>query len=541
MREVVKRIGGGRSAVTSVPAYAPMTTTGCRRLFERENAATSIELMVMLLVLIGLFSGTSFIVNHSRTSTQKAKLIANVRTLNASVQVYKANFGDLSAALTAADVIAKLKTRADPSTAEAIPGHKGALVDPRLFSVLQSESEAESNAPRARWNHEELRFEITTSGEPGVKEFRLSKYGSIEPKTEIRTPSLSFSLEDDWIWDFDDRPAPRRSPFDEVIVATTEPQRSPPSHGPTLVRLANPTFSHSSLNPVDSYPLTLSIADPNPLGSSVMYFSKTSNVWEVSTARSVNVVVDIGDSVTAQSLSNDPDRWLDSSSSTITFTIPDTVIWADSVASVASFDFEVFGSSGSSILVNGVSGVAPSPFSYSSSGAVTFLNVHPLPLLRVKVTGQTHESNVSSDVDLQPGDKTTDASTQIADFELTAVVSGLSIGLTADLIKSEVVIVGNYGSFEAVAETVVTGLRLSIGAQEQLYIEGPTAIPANTTLVSLPGIAIKMNHQSSSTNGGSSSAVEAVGVMLETEVGSLASASLRICSASSRMQAVPSM
>jgi prepilin-type N-terminal cleavage/methylation domain-containing protein len=230
-----------------------------------------------LLALSNLFSSTS-----------AKKLTYDVGTLNRSVAAYLASGGDLSQAGNADEVLAALKQSF--SNASRIPGFSGAKIDERLSFEYQDASEAGGTGWRAYWNAAENRFVIAQSGSsPGIKAFGHEGSASSDAaKTYDPKTPLLYAESSSWIWDYKDvaasvAPGPSTLPLTEIADSAPTPP-TPPAGGPSgssATPLSAPQFSITSGSyPIGTFNLPLILANPNPAGSSDVYYSIDFGNWK---------------------------------------------------------------------------------------------------------------------------------------------------------------------------------------------------------------------------------------------------------------------
>jgi prepilin-type N-terminal cleavage/methylation domain-containing protein len=223
-------------------------------------------------------------------STGSKKLLSDVDSLNRSVAAYIASGGDLSEAETADDVLAALKQSF--SNASRIPGFSGAKVDERLSFTYQDRSEIQGKQWRAYWDAGQSRFVLSQSGKSaGIKAFAYDG-GSDAAQTKTYTPKtpLLYAENSSWIWDYKDAaasvsPGSSTLPITEVADTTpTPPTTGTGPSGSSTTPLLSPQFSIAGGSyPVTSFSLPLTLLNPNPSGSSDLYYSVNFGNWNLYT------------------------------------------------------------------------------------------------------------------------------------------------------------------------------------------------------------------------------------------------------------------
>lgn len=255
----------------------------------KERAFSLAEALITVAVIGVLATIASIGFSGLFSSTTSRKLSSDIDTLNRSVAAYIGSGGDLSEAETAHDVLKALKQSF--SNASRIPGFSGAKIDERLTFDYQNDTEAQGKSWRAYWSQEESRFVLSQSGKGGgIKAFgydaatAVDASGTHDPKTP-----LLYAENGTWIWDYKDAapsvaPGPSSLPLTEVADTTPAAPPLPPGGGPSgssTTPLSAPTFSIPAGNfPVTSFNLPLILSNPNPAGSSDVYYSIDFGNWK---------------------------------------------------------------------------------------------------------------------------------------------------------------------------------------------------------------------------------------------------------------------
>ncbi len=225
------------------------------------------------------------------------KLSADVDSLNRSVSAFLSSGGDLSGMKSADEVLSALKLNL--TNASRIPGFSGSKIDERLSFEYQSSAEAQGSNWRVYWDEALTRFVLAQSGDqPGIKAFAYNAEPEVEtpnvPKRELRkakTPML-YAESSNWIWDYEDAaasaaPGPTSITLSEVANTTPAPPAPPAGGGPSgssFTPLTPPQFSIAGgAFPVTSFNLPLALLNPNPAGSSDLYYSVNFGNWNLYT------------------------------------------------------------------------------------------------------------------------------------------------------------------------------------------------------------------------------------------------------------------
>jgi prepilin-type N-terminal cleavage/methylation domain-containing protein len=287
------------------------------------SAFTLIEVILVIAAVGVLSSAGYYTVTSVRETARSTKLETDVANLNSAIQLYQANGGDLSTVSTAEDVIAKLKTRGDADTASFQVGMKGSFIDPRIVPVTGSGGQT-----RAIWNDANKRFAIATSGGTGISEFALDEsLAGAAPVTEARARTLvSANVQSEtpvWVWDYTDAtPVTYTEGGVPVVVAGSDPDAPT---GPTLAQLEPPAFvppgQNRSLEALGDlanitsvlYDGTIVVAINNPNEPIPSHIDRGSSATITASADGITL--------SAVTISDDPDVWRDSEPTTETYSV----------------------------------------------------------------------------------------------------------------------------------------------------------------------------------------------------------------------------
>ncbi len=181
----------------------------CRQCVQA-GAFTLVELIVVVAAVSVISSVGVVAVGNIQDAARESKLEADVESINRSIALYQANGGVLNSTVapTADDAIAKLKTRADNSTASVAIGFTGSFLDVRTIKVDQTSAEASAGKLRAVWNPTPARFTTARSGGAGISQFKLDEsLAGATVQQEARTLNLAASPREDsdrWVWNYED-------------------------------------------------------------------------------------------------------------------------------------------------------------------------------------------------------------------------------------------------------------------------------------------------------------------------------------------------
>ncbi len=290
---------------------------------KRYLAYTLLEALVTVAVIGSVATGAYVIVSHVSESSSRTKLEQDVKAVNRAIQLYIAHGGNIPAGVTGDEVLARLRREAaNPHLA----GLKGSLIDPRMTIRWQSSGEASSSSTRAYWDGVSKKFYLAATGSnAGVKEFYSGDLPAPLPMvtdaagnttnpnldTERKT-TQEFATVDKWVWDYSGNySSPRETP-NTVPTAGIDPATGEPQTSGNAIPLDPPLFSVASGNfPVTWFPgsVALSIPPSAPATVAEVFYHVTGGPWQRYEAP---VAVDVGATLTAKTVSLDPDHWEDS-------------------------------------------------------------------------------------------------------------------------------------------------------------------------------------------------------------------------------------
>jgi type II secretory pathway pseudopilin PulG len=274
--------------------------------------------LVEMLTVMGAIAATTGIgvvaVQQSREASQESKLQADVGRLNNAVQTYMMNGGTIPADANADAVLARLKTKATAAAGKTVVGLTGPFIDERISGV---ESGTGAGPVRATWNATTKRFELATSG-AGYTAFHLGGTVRTSPVTETRSTNQKFASRDSWVWDYEaeDALAVVAKPA-EVMTALPEAVTQTPQGQPGPRRLLQPEFSMpSGLYPYANFPMGLTLNNPNPPGSSAIFYSLNNGPWiPYAEGSTLNMPTEIlTSSLRTYAAARNTEAWNDSSS-----------------------------------------------------------------------------------------------------------------------------------------------------------------------------------------------------------------------------------
>jgi uncharacterized delta-60 repeat protein/prepilin-type N-terminal cleavage/methylation domain-containing protein len=281
---------------------------------KKNRAFTLLEVMICIaalaVVAIISFSG----VTEMRTSVNSNKLKQDVAVVNTAVRMYLTHGGEIGTLSSPQAIIDKLKTVTTEDNYKQISGLRESMVDSRLEVVMQSEKAAATGVARALWDAKKERFVIALGGERGIAGFRLQENSTpVEPVAENREVSLKLAKNSTWVWDYFDSSngLPQRFGLANVNPATP-PSYEVPNTTPGPLALNPPSFSADGgvYELADFNNFQVKLSNPNPSGSSQVFYSKDGSNWHAYSGQTFNL--NPGDAMQAFSASLDAYAWGDS-------------------------------------------------------------------------------------------------------------------------------------------------------------------------------------------------------------------------------------
>ncbi|MEX2580994.1 MAG: type II secretion system protein [Verrucomicrobiales bacterium] len=250
-----------------------------------------------------------------RRGVVETKAESDVETINRAIQSYLGFNGSVEGCESVEDVLLKLKSTADLSSAHRMLGITGSFVDGRIRPVYYEGGELSDGMPRIRWNGKEQRLELARDGYGNIKGFALDDYGGSDPPGEAREAFLDLAQSDGWIWDYTESDpvvlAPNPSAPTHEVPDSSPPPADPLPPEPEIEPLETPIFSiPSTTRPYTDYDLGLALSNPNPKGSSSIYYSADYGAWELYNDSLISVEPD--SVIQAQAIAEDRSRYSNS-------------------------------------------------------------------------------------------------------------------------------------------------------------------------------------------------------------------------------------
>jgi prepilin-type N-terminal cleavage/methylation domain-containing protein len=274
----------------------------------RNRAFSLVEVLVVIAIL-GLV--TTVVIPRIREgpdAAKKAKLEQDVIIVNNAIDAYLAAGGS-QGALNSASVVETLKQRVTGGVTAEMTGPLGPFLDPRVVTVPSdfTWSARFETSPRPRY--------VVQNSSSGIV-FGLGLPTPVGGSAASTKPS--------WLWSQTPASAGAVSkPVFEPI--TVDAGTSLGTTNTVLTELSCPDISPAGQTlPLGGFPLTVSLSNPNPAGSSIAYYRVDSGSWALWVGSPFTV--DPGSSVTAVAVSIDPSRYYNSSACSETYEVTPLVL-----------------------------------------------------------------------------------------------------------------------------------------------------------------------------------------------------------------------
>jgi type II secretory pathway pseudopilin PulG len=199
------------------------------------KAFTLVEILLVTAV-IGIISGLGIVaVTGVRENARETRLRNDVTVLNNGIDAYRAAGGVLPSGLTAEQVIAKLKTVADPASSTAF-GPSGPFIDPRLQLLRQSSEDGAMPEARADYPNAAGYFFVRQGGAPAIKEFIRGEASPIV--TEVRQGTMPYTPAGGFLTAYGEQPA--ATPIAAAAPAAVAGTDAAANTGKDLVKFPRP-------------------------------------------------------------------------------------------------------------------------------------------------------------------------------------------------------------------------------------------------------------------------------------------------------------
>lgn len=285
-------------AVAAAGVYSGM------RVVSRNADGFSLVEALLVVAVVGVLAAVVVpSIREAPDAAKKAKLEQDVVIVNNAIDAYLVAGGS-QGALSAANVIEALKQRVAGGVAVEMTGSYGPFLDPRVVT----------NATDFAWS---ARFETSPRPRFVVQKSRSGIVFGRGLPSPIGGPTGSGNAS--WLWSYSPASA---SPVSKPVFEPTTIDASTTlgTTNAVLAGLSCPDISPASQTlPLSGFPLTVSLANPNPSGSSIVYYKVDSGSWTLWVGSPFNV--DPGSSVTAVAISIDPSRYYNSTACSETYNV----------------------------------------------------------------------------------------------------------------------------------------------------------------------------------------------------------------------------
>ena len=292
---------GARAGGT--PALLYVDSISCIR-----SAFSLVEILIVIAALGVLASVAVVSITGVPDEARKAKLEQDVAVVNNAIDAYLAAGGD-AALLTEGNVVSALKQRvAPPPGPGEIVGPQGPFLDTRVITKPTdfAWSAFYTTDPQPR-------FYVLQSRD-GVM-FDLGQAMAVGGAAERADAARG-----QWVWDYTTATAPgQAAAFVPIAIDAGYTSTNIPL---AAVTLDAPVFSPASMlnGNLWEFPLSVSIANPNPSGSSRIYY-KAGTGGNYTLYDGTPFTVDPGTTLNAIAVSLDPSRYYNSAASSAEYTV----------------------------------------------------------------------------------------------------------------------------------------------------------------------------------------------------------------------------
>lgn len=272
----------------------------------RHDFGFSLVEILVAMVALGVLATVGIVtVTGVPDAARKKKLEQDVAIVNNAIDAYLVAGGD-AGQLSAGNVISALKQRVAAEGSGDIVGPQGPFLDPTVITNPTdfSWSALYTTDPKPRFYVAQ-----STAGVVFGKGPAMAVGGAAERPDAARTS---------WLWAYTDADLPGQTEsFVPTAVDTGSTATNPVS---AVVTLSAPVITPGSLTAnLWGFPLQVSIANPNPSGSSRVYYKIGTGNYTL--YDNVPFNVDPGITLSAVAVSLDPSRYFNSSVATATYSV----------------------------------------------------------------------------------------------------------------------------------------------------------------------------------------------------------------------------
>ena len=262
-----------------------------------ERRGFSLVEILVIVALIGVVSTVAIpIITGVPDAAKKEKLEQDVAVVNNAIDSYLASGGDLDE-LTSGNVLTALKSRVYGGMPAEMMGPQGPFLDPTVTTNATdfAWSALFTTDPRPRFYVVQSTAGVVFGKGPAMA------VGGVADRPDEARPS--------WLWTYADATLPpEREAFTPLAVDTGSSSTNLPLVGVTL---GPPLVSPGSTNGnLWSFPLSVSMTNTNPPGSSRIYYKVGTGNYSLHDGSPLNV--DPGTSLLAVCVSLDPSRYYNS-------------------------------------------------------------------------------------------------------------------------------------------------------------------------------------------------------------------------------------
>lgn len=296
--------------MTQIPVN--MRTYPIPHRFRRSRAFTFIDALMSAAMLSTVAAIGWLAFGGMKQGTEQMKLAQDTAMVNRAIRVFIASGGTLEPGMQPQDVLQRVKMSVAAGEGKYRTVLTGGMLDPRVKGEMTSGA----GQKRAVWDGATQQFALRTTG-TGVSKFVLDESAIPAPGDSAdRRGSYEFARTSNWIWDHD-----AVAPVTRGLVTNTGTaaavSRTPvdlPDAG--VATLLPPVFSlDGGLRDPRAYrpALPLVLSDPNPAGTSWLFYSVGTGPWlRYTPEQTIRLPQELLTTVRAYTAAVDPENFSDS-------------------------------------------------------------------------------------------------------------------------------------------------------------------------------------------------------------------------------------
>lgn len=280
--------------------------------FRRSRAFTFIDALMSVAMLSTVAAIGWLAFGGMKQGSEQMKLAQDTAMVNRAIQVFIASGGTLEAGMQPQEVLQRVKMSVAAGEGKYRTVLTGGMLDPRVKAVMTSEA----GQKRAVWDAAAKQFTLNTTG-AGVEKFVLDETTIPAPgESADRRGSYEFARASNWIWDHESAAPVTRGLVTNTgtavampVVPVEQPENGISSLLPPLFSLSGGLRDPRAYRPA----LPLVLSDPNPAGTSRMFYSVGAGPWlRYDAGQTIRLPQELITTVRAYTAAVDPENFVDS-------------------------------------------------------------------------------------------------------------------------------------------------------------------------------------------------------------------------------------